>query len=66
MGVAAFAVSVGFLPDAQVGHSEFGLPAHAGVVRCQVTPCTVRTDNAWKFRFSASVGEKPESEVGSG
>src|SRR5215207_7468076 len=33
MGGAAFAVSVGFLLDALVGHGEVGLPSHAVVVR---------------------------------
>ena len=32
MGGAAFAVSVGFLLDALVGHGEVGLPGHAVVV----------------------------------
>src|SRR3712207_3422958 len=32
MGVAAFAVSVGFLLDALVDHGEVGLPGHAVVV----------------------------------
>jgi hypothetical protein len=32
MGGAAFAVFVGFLLDALVGHSEVGLPGHAVVV----------------------------------
>jgi hypothetical protein len=32
MGGAAFAVFVGFLLDALVGHGEVGLPGHAVVV----------------------------------
>ena len=32
MGGAAFAVSVGFLLDALVGHGEVGLPAHAVIL----------------------------------
>jgi hypothetical protein len=36
----------------------------AGLIRRQVSPCNSRSYNGLKLRFTATVGEEPEVEVG--
>ena len=56
-------LSLVFEPVAEAPHGlqlELGCAGWVSIT----CPCTVRTDNALKVRFSATLGEEPEVEVG--